>query len=365
MRTSTCSLLLVLSIAACKAPIADAPCPCGAGFTCCEATSTCVAEGAECGSGRADDLDDAGGADAPVLPPDAAQIDPDGAHTRYVVSRLAVPTSLGESSTFALDIAGTSATDNALGNLLATLETLGIDSGAAVDLGIASGAVIHLIDVQATDLVNAGGAGLRMFDGADPTPAPCDGPVSVASCGDHLLGDGTFSIAPGSPTDSQVVGAIANGVFRGGPGKLHVALTLGSAPIPLALEGARAELPVAPGVEGRIGGGVRATDAEETVLPGLCAAINERVAAGCDGVPGACCPAGSTLDGILDLLDGDGDCSVTPVELGEMPVIQATLLNPDLDLFDGDVFSPDTDGIKDALSIGLGVTLAPAGFEAP
>lgn len=62
--------------------------------------------------------------------------------------------------------------------------------------------------------------------------------------------------------------------------------------------------------------------------------------------------------------DGDNDAAdrVDSQEVRENDLI-AALLSPDVDLLDSDgAFKPRTDGIKDALSLGLGFTAVTASF---
>lgn len=63
------------------------------------------------------------------------------------------------------------------------------------------------------------------------------------------------------------------------------------------------------------------------------------------------------------LFDDDQDAVVTADELKNDPLISALLL-PDLDLFDA-VGQPGADGVKDSLSIGVGITCVAATYAWP
>ena len=59
----------------------------------------------------------------------------------------------------------------------------------------------------------------------------------------------------------------------------------------------------------------------------------------------------------MALFDENEDGMVTEEELRANALIESTVGNPDLDLFDGDgQFDPNVDGVKDSLSLGLGFT---------
>lgn len=195
------SLLLV----ACQAPVADAPCPCGEGYTCCAASQTCVVPD-EC-----------------PLP----GADPDGTRSRFVVSALGAR--FGEEPGIR----------NRLGARLVTPTSFGLVT--ALHASVPRGDAIILLDVQATDLAAAEGVVVRMLEGASPVPTPCLDPADLSSCSQHLLGDGSFEIARSSPTDTSIAGRIEGGIFTADPsdriahGTVRFPIDVGGGPLPLDL----------------------------------------------------------------------------------------------------------------------------------
>src|SRR5690606_38520620 len=142
----------------------------------------------------------------------------------------------------------------------ALASTAGLDIKGSVNENVLDGSVILLADLQATDLTKASGVGFRVFQGASPSPAACTEPADPDTCGQHLAGDASFSIAPGSPENALVVGSLVGGRFTGGPGNMSLTLALapGVPPISFELIGARVEAVVAADgssiTDGKLGG---------------------------------------------------------------------------------------------------------------
>jgi hypothetical protein len=311
-----------------------------------------------CGGG-----DDAGDDD------DGGGVDPAGTHYQFVANEISVPTSAAEVMTFALDIAGNEQADNQLGNLLNTLNGLGLDVSTTVDANVQNGNVIILADIQATSLDAATGVGMSFYLGENPTPAACTDPELPETCGNHLDGSGSFSVSASSPDNALLVGAIVGGSFSGGPGNvtLELPLAAGTDPIVLDLIGAKAEVAVtADGLmSGKLGGAITDADIRTEVLPAVVTVLADLVADDCTGTAPECCPgdeSDSAAAQVLGILDDNMDCVVTLAELEADPIIASTLLNPDLDMLDGTEIGPDTDGTKDSLSIGVGFSAVAATF---
>lgn len=324
---------------------------------------------AACGGGGDDDDDanDDGNTDDNNTDDDDGNTDdggvnPDGEDHTYVIDAVNVPANAGEAGTIALDIDGDGRKDNALGGLLGLLSTAGLDIKATVSEQVAIGGIILLANLKATDLTTATGVGMYVYLGDDPNPAPCDGETDT-ECGKHLAGDGTFGIADDSPLDAVVIGENAGGKFTGGPGEVVIELSLSdlASPLQIRLIGAKVEAQVAEGAlsEGLLGGAITDADIDNELLP----AVHEVITAimedeGCAPAPD-CCPADSTGEDILGFLDSEpADCVITLEELQTNPIISATLGNPDLDL-EGD------DGVKDAISLGVGFSAVTGGFTPP
>ena len=314
---------------------------------------------AACGGG--DDGDDGG--------------PPTGDHYHYVVDSAAVPTNTSEAQTYGLDIDcgeasmddcpdGTDVTkDNQLGSVLAALAGMGFDVQGTIDTAVNEGSLLLLVDFQTTAFDSAGRSGLKLFlgntaDGAI-TPEPCT-TATPPVCGQHLMGTGMFSIAPGSPTNALVAGPVVGGVFRGGPGTLTLQIALAAGmPIDLSLIGARAEARTlsATGIgSGVIAGAIPKTDIDNNIIPAIATQLDGVLTEDMCGTapPPLCgCMADSTGATLIDLFDANEDCEVSVMEIQTNGLIMS-LLAPDVTI----------DGV-DALSIGLGFSAVGGTFTAP
>lgn len=294
------------------------------------------------------------------------EVNPDGTHNGYVLDSLVVPASNAQATSVAVDVDGDGRKENALGNLLATLAGFDLDLQSAVDEQLVQGGVIILADVQATDLSAATGVGLQVFLGENPDPAACASAEDTV-CGGHLEGGASFDI--GTDYDALVVGNIVGGQFEGGPGEVTIELALAAdSTVPVRLVGARVEMGVSAGAltSGKMGGAIRSEDIDNELIPAVATLINNIVA---ECVPEGenCCEADSSGEQVLTLFDADGDCEVTVEELLASDLVDGTIRNPDLDLFDGDsdTFNPNQDGEKDSISLGVGFTAVSGSFTAP
>lgn len=310
---------------------------------------------AACGGGGDDD--DGG---------DDQTVDPAGTHNGYVLDSIVVPASNAQATSVALDIDGDDRAENALGNLLATLAGFDLDLQGPVDEQIAMGGVIILADVQATSLDQATGVGLQVFRGGNPSPPACADANDMV-CGGHLGGDATFDIT--DDYDALVVGSIVGGQFSGGPGDVTIELALTETnAVPIHLVGARVEMGVtADGLtSGKLGGAITSEDIDNDLIPAVQTLIADIVAE-CVPAGDVCCEEGSAGEQILTLFDSNSDCEVTTEELLASDLVDGTIRNPDLDLFDGDSteFNPNQDGVKDSISLGVGFTAVSGTFDAP
>lgn len=298
----------------------------------------------------------------------------------FVVDSLLVPATSAEAVTvYGLDIDGKEndadrGVDNALGRTFATLSSMfGIDIGVAASSGVDDGSILLLSHLLAADLAAAEGAEMRMYLGANPTPAACDGPDDE-TCRKHLDGAGSFEISPDSPTDTVLAGSIENGSFAMGsddaPGRLTLPFPSldGSAPIAVELVGARVSVGAvsATGLaDGILGGAIPLEDFEEVVLPSFHQGLAAAVAADCTGTAPDCCTPDSAGEGVVDLFDGNDDCAVSFEEFRSNFLI-SLLINPDVDLFDeSGAYNPNSDGVLDSLSLGLGFSATTGTFAVP
>ncbi len=293
---------------------------------------------------------------------DDGVIIPEGAHHQYVASKILVPLDRNQGTELGLDLDGDKRVDNQLSVVLETLASSGFNVQAPIDTAIAQGAIILLGDLQTTDFVDAGATGFRVSVGSAPMPEPCMDPAvpTLATCGRHLTGTGTFSISELSPADALVTGAIVGGTFTGGPGKIPLQLAFGGTNIQLDLIGARAVLSgiTADGISSVIvGGAITQSDVDGKILPAMQQQIAQIVTNHCTdlGNPGGnCgCTMGSAGRTVLGLFDTDPvDCAISVAELRDNFLIQS-VLKPDVKI-----------GGKDAVSLGVKAEVTKASFPA-
>lgn len=347
------------------------------------------------GDGGGDD-DDCGDYEDP-----STCVDPTGIDTQYVADSIIMPTSPNEAQQLGLDLDGDEQgrPDNALGQILSVLASQGdLDLQASIDEQVADGGLLLLFNLRATGLTTASGVGSWVFLGDNPSPEPCTDPDNIATCGQHLDGNGSFDIAAESPRDAVLAGNLIVGMFKGGPGKITLELSLGDVdPISLSMIGARMEVKVNETdhtlLDGKLGGAITQDELDNNVLPAIVSVMEDSIGPDCmgspsdcdcsaesclqaDGTPADCttsqpdcCVEGSTGETIIDLFDNCSDdsttcdCAVTLQELRENDLI-SSLLSPDVDLLDADGnFNPRTDGVKDALSLGIGFSAVEANFD--
>lgn len=300
---------------------------------------------------------------------------PEGPHYAYVANRLFVPTNNNQAREYGLDLNNDGAIDNQLGMVLGTLAGQGFDVQGTIDEAVAEGSIIILADFQTTSFDKAGGAGLQIKLGSNPTPAACntgeeyackDGAgaectagtagCTCSGCGRHLT-NGTFTVDANSPDNAAVAGKVVNGTFTGGPGDITLKIALGSTMgLTLDLIGARAK---ASGMSEEkmdsvvVAGALTKEDLDTKVIPAIHQQIVPIIMADCPTPTAAdCgCESGSTGKTILNLFDTmPKDCSVTVDEIKNNTLIQS-LLAPDVTI----------DG-KMALSLGIKASAVKATF---
>lgn len=270
---------------------------------------------------------------------DDGQEPPSGPHYTYVASEAKVPVSNTQANEYGLDLDGDKVVDNALGKVLATLATQGMfDIQGAIDLAVADGSIILLMDLQTPSFSSAGGAGLQIKLGDSPSPAPCTDPANptVATCGKHLTGSGMFSVAASSPSDAGVVGKIAGGTFNGGPGDITLQIALGADPVNLTLIGARAK---ATGMSENgletviLAGALTKNDLDNEVLPAIHTQLQPLIMRDCPTPSAENCGCDSgTGRTILNLFDTmPKDCTVSLEEIKTNSLI-TSLTAPDVEI---------------------------------
>jgi hypothetical protein len=307
-----------------------------------------VALVAACGGGDGDGSDPGVDSGVPVLP-----------YRYYVIDHITVPTSAPEAAEAGLDLNGDSNVDNKLGNVIATLSTMGVDANATVARSIDRGETILLARIGTTSFVNAPVATFQTFSGADPSTPPCATTTDTA-CRHHLDGMTSFT-ASAEPRGVPLLGKFDNGMFSGTAGQLVVRIALlGSAPIDLVLLGSRANLTMTSDTsigKAKLAGAVSQEDIDNKVIPAVHENLMASVTRDCTALtsPPACgCKTdsdGKTAIGMFD--KAPTDCTISLEEVRDNSLVQA-LLSPDVTV----------EG-KRALSLGVTATAVMANFSAP
>ncbi len=286
----------------------------------------------------------------------SGQPTPTGMHYHFVANKIYVPTSSTESREYGLDLNGDGTVDNQLGATLAALKSQGnFDIQSTIDKSVNDGSIILLVDFQTNSFTSSAGAGIQVFLGKNPMPAPCTDMTDMV-CGHHLTGSGSFTVDPSGPTNAALAGKIVGGTFTGGPGDLALQIALGGTmPIQLNLIGARAKADTisATGIGTASGGGiifagaVSKDDIDNKIIPAIPPQLNATITRDCNMLtspPGCGCTSGSTGATIISFFDSNKDCNSSTAELMSNSLIMS-LLAPDV-----------TINGKMALSLGIKAT---------
>lgn len=191
---------------------------------------------------------------------------PEGEHYRYVVNNI------NASGDNKLNIDGMGGSENKLGGLVTLLNSLNIDVQEAIDEAVISGASLLLADLQTSSFSASGTAGFQVFlgDRATATPRPCTDDTMLNTCGQHLAGTASFTIAASSPRDAALTGSFKGGSLTGGPGKITIPVAVTGAPINVNLVSARMQISnvTADGIgTGLLGGALLESELNDQVLP--------------------------------------------------------------------------------------------------
>jgi hypothetical protein len=242
-----------------------------------------------------------------------------GPTQRFVVDRIAVPSTNDETVAFAGDLDGNGTAENKLGLVMATLASTG-DLSADGGSMIASGALASIVEIQADDLVDDSSVGVR-----------------------YLGADGDAATVAG--------GVLAGGEFRSNrtattrvPGRAIVRLPIFTNAAPLALPVEGLELDMMLGDTGFtviLRGGVRQEEARRAAYAGLIDMFEQE-------------PARHLV--FQRQVDVDRDGVMSEAELADSVI--ALLATADIQLFDGTMYAPNPDAAKkDSLSLGVSVHL--------
>lgn len=273
---------------------------------------------------------------------------------QYVVSDLKVPTNNSEAREFGLDLNGDKTVDNQLGMVLGTLEGQGLGTASTAREALLRGGLLVLAELQTTSLADSDDAGLTTFLGSDAVPDACLDEANLATCGQHLMGTGRFTIDPGTASH-QARGPIVDGAFHEATGIMPVELAISIAGvIRLDLRGAYVKLTaLAPdGARGVLAGAIAPIDIDGVVIPEAAQQIDRIIVDECIVQPTAANPCGCTERSrtLEELFDEDHDCRVDVREVATNSLVRS-LLAPDVRVHG-----------QEMLSFGVAVELARATF---
>jgi hypothetical protein len=301
-----------------------------------------------------------GAVDAPAVLIDAPP--PPLGHHHYVIDSILMPTSNNTAREYGQDLDNDGMVDNQFGMVLGTLASMGLDVQLLTTQSVDRGNSITLIDMFANDLTTEPAATFATFVGSNPMPAACAGATDT-TCRHHLVGNATFTITAGAPTNPALTGAIAGGTYTSAPaGHLAAPFTAFPAPTPTAVNLVGAKV-VATQVSAtkimtmKIGGAITNAEMDAKVYPVVSAGMQAEITRDCiapTNPPTCGCGAGTNGAVWVDLVDAaPKDCKVTAGELKANNLF-TSLFAPDV-MIDGQM----------ALSIGFKATAVEAGFVTP
>ena len=278
----------------------------------------------------------------PAVPPAT------GVQYHFVTNKLLIPTTQQQTQAFALNVDGDpqQQLDNKFGEMLTLLTSVApkLELQSSLDQAINTGQLVSLHVVKADDPLNDPNVSWSIFLGQKAQSAPI------------FDGSDKFLLNPAAPTNTPIVGSLANGHFVGGQGMARVEMFLLGQPVEMALIGVGLETDLsAQGcVNGKLGGGVTVDEFRGKLLPAIASGLNQIIKTD-----------NAVANTILQAFDSDNNGAITIQELENNPLLMLAI-SPDLDLLDASgKFSPGQDGVKDSYSIGLGFTCVPATFTTP
>jgi hypothetical protein len=277
---------------------------------------------------------------------------------QLVIDALDAPITGTERETNSFDVDRDGRWDNIVFNAISALITAepAFDLQPTVDASLASGKVLQLIEAE----LGAGCAMTMLYEGEDR-----DMPVNST---DNFSGEESFRVV-GNRRGRMAGDRTGNLVSAkpGGQAELRLPLFRGGAPIELPLIEAQVRYRITEdgAIEGAIGGAIRSDVVDGLVIPSFAASLQAVVARDCSGTFPDCCPPDTDGQTMLGVFDANDDCAIDLAEVRGQQFV-TTIFAPDVDLYDGPRLAPgDGDGIKDAVSIGIGFTAVNAFFLNP
>lgn len=248
----------------------------------------------------------------------------------YLVNDVLLPTTPAEASSYAIDVDGDGFADNNFGQLLAVLSAQGFDFLGPMDTAVASGSIVHLVNLQSTDKLfkNDPAAQATWCIGVPTAAPPLFNGTDHPSCADT---SGTFVAAlSGGSFTSAAPASTSN------PISVDFELALGTSNIALTVLNARLSFTTnaAGNISvGQINGSIRHTDLLNTFAPAMAAACNASIQSN---------PSSNTSNTCKGLFDHgctgfpgySADGQIEVCEVVENSLI-STLMAPDVQVADG------------------------------
>jgi hypothetical protein len=285
---------------------------------------------------------------------DPKPISVEGLHYSFVVSEIHVPSTANEAAKLAgIDLDGDGKTDNQLGQVFATLRSVGFDVQSTLTDAVVRGQTLLALDVQTPDLSNADNAGVQLLTGISASPSPCADATDTA-CGHHLNGHGATTV--NAATDAMYsTGPMVDDILQTTGGIIPIRLALDANNfIDLNLYAAHLKIEhITPTATTAIlAGGMFFSDRDTIFIPQVAAQFRRVVE------PAHCirtgnkttCEHNPRAEALLHYFDDNGDQTITDDELRHNSIVRA-LLEDDVTI----------DNVK-YLSFGVSVKLVAATF---
>jgi hypothetical protein len=293
-----------------------------------------------------------------------------GGNTRkYVVNQLTLPQSRTD---YAFDLNGDGKLDNQLGNIIGALAQQNLNPQLAMDLAVAAGSDVMLLQVDSSDATFVSDACARStWANGVPQSSP------------DFSGNGTFAVDNSLPR-APFYGPIAGGAFASQspavaaqPVQYMIQIVLFSGPIFVPVTAGRASFTISASglMTGRLNGAMRKQDVDGILVPAIAADFEMQIQAN---------PTSSNSQQLLSLFDNGGTAStacgtacqnpngscavandqhISVCEVGSNAIIK-NVLAPDVDMHDaaGNWAPNPANTDKDSLSVGFAFTAVKASF---
>ena len=246
----------------------------------------------------------------------------------YIASSIVLPTTNVRTNSFAIDLDGDNAPDNHLGQVLTVLTGQGFDFDAGTSAAVASGSIVHRVDLLSTDASFANDPGARatwcvgtpvavppLFDGTDNPPCDFISDTFVAA-----LSGGSYT----SPAPATTANRVSLGV-EFAIGSANVMLGVLNARLSFTLD-ATGNMPV-----GQINGSIPQDDMMNIFVPKMAEGCNASIQSNPSSDMSNACMGFDIGCSAFPGFAGDGQIEVC--ELSENAVIQS-LLVPDIQIDD-------------------------------